>query len=183
MANAAQPKIPPMSKATQESLKRSAAWMCAVDIKPLSMVNGMGFRNFCQKLNPSFQVPDRHVVASYVKVIYEEGHAELKRDIGGCGVGLTTDLWTSHANEGYITVTAQYINSSWEQKTKVLGTRVVKARHTGEQVSLELKKLMDEYQIPKCYGICTDNAANMKVIVNTLFCSTHFLTCMIVHLI
>lgn len=153
----------PMSKSQQENLRRAAAYMCAVDVKPLSMVNGKGFRYFCGLLNPSFTVPDRHVVASYLKVIYDEGHAELKEEIRGRAVGLTTDLWTSHANEGYITVTAQYITDKWEQKTKVLATRVVKARHTGDQVSVQIKAIMDEYDIPKCCGICTDNAANMKV--------------------
>ena len=157
------PKHPPLSKEAKEALKRAAAWMCAIDIKPLSMVNGVGFRNFCHKLNPSFQMPDRHMVGSYVTKIYEEGHAELIKDIKGCPVGLTTDLWTSHANQGYITVTAQYINSAWTQKTRVLGTRAVNKRHTGIQVSDEIHTLLREFEIPKCYGICTDNAGNMKV--------------------
>ena len=110
-------------------------------------------------------MPDRHVVGKYVRLIYEEGHQALKDDIKNCAVGLTTDLWTSHANQGYITVTAQYINADWEQKTRVLGTRAVNARHTGEQVSLEIQTLIDEYEITDCHGICTDNAANMKVII------------------
>lgn len=166
LAMAALPKVKPMGPAEQESLRRSAAWMCAVDVRPLSLVNSPGFRNFCYKLNPNFKMPDRHAVATYVKVIYDEGHKQLKKQIEGCGVGLTTDLWTSHCNEGYITVTAQFITADWVQLTRVLGTRSVKARHTGEQVSMEIQNLMTEFEIPKCYGICTDNASNMKVIIN-----------------
>lgn len=162
LAKAGQPKKT-MSKSQQEDLRRSAAWMCAVDVRPLSMVNGRGFRNFCKKLNPMFVVPDRHVVASYIRKIYLEGHAELKADIKGCGgVGLTTDGWTSAANEGYLTLTAQYINSAWIQKTKVLGTRVLKSRHTGDKVSDAIHQLLTEYEIKSVMGIATDNASNMK---------------------
>lgn len=167
MASAAQPKLKPMSKSEQEDLKRAAAWMCAVDCRPLSMVNGRGLRNFCRKLNPMFTMPDRHLVASYVKKIYLEGHAELKSDIKGCAVGLTTDLWTSHANEGYLTLTAQYINPQWIQRTRVLGTRVLQSRHTGDKVAEMINNMVTEYELGKVMGICTDNASNMKVACST----------------
>ena len=166
MNNAAQ-KVKPLSKSEQEDLRRSAAWMCAVDVRPISMVNGRGLRNFCRKLRPNFTMPDRHVVASYVKKIYLEGHDELKSEIKGLSVGLTTDLWTSHANEGYLTLTAQYITPEWIQKTRVLGTRVLESRHTGDKVAEMIHNLMTEYEVDKVMGICTDNASNMKVACTT----------------
>lgn len=152
----------PLKKKQAELLKRSLAWMCAVDIRPISIVESVGFRNYSRLLNSAFAVPSRKTVKSYVQKIYLEGHDELMKDICGCPVGLTTDLWTSNANEGYITVTAQYITPQWEQKTKVLATRAMKDRHTGEKISEAIKDITTEYQIPRITAICTDNAANMK---------------------
>ena len=158
LASAAQPKAIP--KATRESINKSLAWMCAVDIRPMSVVDGRGFRNYSKKLNPAYVMPARKTVTAYVYKLYEEGLKELMEDIQGCNVGLTTDLWTSNANEGFITATAQYITVSWIPKTKVLGTRVIEGRH---KVAEELKKFLTDYKIHKCVAVTTDNASNMIV--------------------
>ena len=154
--------LKPLKKDHSERLKRSLAWMCAVDIRPISIVESVGFRNYSRLLNPGFVLPTRKTVKNYVQKIYQEGHDALTKDVGGSPVGLTTDLWTSNANEGYITVTAQYITPQWEQKTKVLATRAMKDRHTGEKISEAIKDITTEFQIPRITAICTDNAANMK---------------------
>jgi len=152
----------PLRQEESERLRRSLAWMCAVDIRPISIVDGVGFRNYSRLLNPNFVLPTRRTLTSYVHRIYQEGHEELKQDIAGSAVGLTTDLWTSNAQEGYITLTAQYITAQWEQRTKVLATRVLKDRHTGEKISEAIKEITREFGIPRITAICTDNAANMK---------------------
>ena len=67
-------------------------------------------------------VPSRKTVNSYVVKIYQEGHEELKVEI------------------------AQYITASWKQKTRVLATRVIEDRHTGEKIA---EQILQE----KCYMI------------------------------
>ena len=160
-AQAGAPK--PLTDADKEDLRRSLAWMTAVDIRPISIVDGIGFRNFCRKMNPMLTLPARKTVNLYVSQIYEEGKADLIAEISGGCVGLTTDLWTSNANEGYITLTAQYISPKWVQATKVLATRHMKARHTGVDIANEIRNVMTEYNIQDVMAICTDNAGNMKV--------------------
>ena len=152
----------PLDKSETERLRRALAWMCAVDVRPISIVQGLGFRNYSRLMNANFVVPSRKTVSSYIAKIYQEGHEELKVEIAGTPVGLTTDLWTSNAQEGYITVTAQYITASWEQKTRVLATRVMEDRHTGEKIAEQIHKIMAEFGVPSVTAICTDNAANMK---------------------
>lgn len=152
----------PLRPEESEKLRRALAWMCAVDIRPMSIVDGLGFRNYSRLLNSNFVLPNRKTLTNYVHKIYEEGHAELLKEIAGTPVGLTTDLWTSHAQEGYITITAQYITPQWQQNTKVLATRVLKDRHTGEKISEAIRDITREFEIPSVAAICTDNAANMK---------------------
>ena len=153
----------PLTEGEKEGLRRSLAWMTAVDIRPISMVDGIGFRNFCRKMNPQFTLPARKTVNLYLSQIYQEGKDALIADISGGSVGLTTDLWTSHANEGYITITSQFINPKWVQSTKVLATRVMLARHTGVDIANEIRSVMAEFGIMNVMAICTDNASNMKV--------------------
>jgi len=87
----------------------------------MSIVEGVGFKNFCRLLNPNFTVPSRKTLTSHIQKIYDDGHAELKAELAGVPVGLTTDLWTSNAGEGYITITAQYILLPRGTENKSLG--------------------------------------------------------------
>ncbi|KAH3699410.1 hypothetical protein DPMN_074365 [Dreissena polymorpha] len=60
------------------------ALMYARDLRPISIVNGEGFIDFCREL---------------LKVLSMQ-----------TGVALTSDHWTSLATEGYITVTCHFID-------------------------------------------------------------------------
>ena len=60
----------PLSTSQQESFTRKLSLMCALDLKPLGMVQGRGFKMFCNALNPRFQVPTKKTVAKYPTAIY-----------------------------------------------------------------------------------------------------------------
>ena len=77
-------------------------------------------------------------------------------------VAITTDFWTSVAQDAYLSVTAHYISPEWELKSAVLETRNVTERHTMDNVSDNLKAVAVEWQIDqKLSGATTDNACNM----------------------
>ena len=78
--------------------------MCALDLKPLSLVEGNGFKHFVHALNPQYRVPCRKTVSKYLDVIYEEEKSKLIENIGGQSVSVTSDLWMSNAMQAYITV-------------------------------------------------------------------------------
>ena len=48
---------------------------------------------------------------------------------------LTTDIWTGLAMESYLTVTAHYIDKSWELQAFVLETLPFLERHTGVNIA------------------------------------------------
>ena len=66
--------------------------MCALDLKPLSLVEGNGFKHFVHALNPQYRVPCRKTVSKYLDVIYEEEKSKLIEKIGGQSVSVTSDL-------------------------------------------------------------------------------------------
>ena len=75
---------------------------------------------------------------------------------------LTTDAWTSNANEGYLTVTCHYFTSQWELRSVVLKTVHVTTRHTSENLAKILSGITNKWKITnKVACVVTDNAGNM----------------------
>ena len=151
-----------LSKPKYQSLNRSLAVMCALDLRPMSRVEGKGFRYFCGKLNPAYQVSCASTVGKNLDHLYEECKKDLIDLIKGHDVSFTTDMWTSLRNHGYITVTAHFI-LEWKLHTKILATRKVVERHTGVNIANLLLKIHDEFKIGSVPALVTDNAPNMQV--------------------
>ena len=59
-----------------EVLTRKLALMCAVDRKPINIVDGIGFSYFINELNPDFKVLWRKI-SNYLQKIYDEGKESL----------------------------------------------------------------------------------------------------------
>ena len=77
------------------SINRSLAVMCCVDMRPLSIVKGRGFKEFCRQLNPQYAVPEDMTVSNYVKIVYDEAKEAVVGHVSGSTAAITTDLWTS----------------------------------------------------------------------------------------
>jgi len=78
-------------------------------------------------------------------------------------LALTTDLWTSQAVASYLTVTADYISSEWKLESKVLKTREMQERHTGENTAEALSIVIKEWKIDekRISAIVCDNASTV----------------------
>ena len=82
-------------------------------------------------------------------------------------VSITTDCWTSHATESYMTVTALFVNNKYEFKSYVLQTRKLDERHTTEHLAKELENCALEWclNIP---NVVSNNASNILKAVKIL---------------
>ena len=157
-----------MTTQQYQSITRKLALMCATDLKPISVVEGPGLNFFAHSLNRSYKMPCRKTVGKYLEKIYEEEKADLVETLSGHPLALTCDLWTSNALEGYRGLTGHFISKNWELYAKVLATRHVRNRHTGENIAQEIRNLIKEFKIDLCTGLVTENAANMSVAADKL---------------
>ena len=73
-------------------------------------MDGVGFLNLVHLAEPRYTVPCRKTFMG----IIDSRYADLKRSV--CGVisqqkylTLTSDMWTSRAGDGYISLTAHYL--------------------------------------------------------------------------
>jgi len=111
-----------------------AAEFVARDMQPISSVDSSRFQQLLQYMEPGYKLPS----CLFLTTTFHRLYSSLKEKIleimasPEVYVALTTDLWTSQSVQSYLTITAHYINSKWELESKVLQTREMKERHTGE---------------------------------------------------
>ena len=142
-------------------LNRALALACALDLRQISMVTGRGFRFFVKLLNPSYQVPSAATVTKHLQLLYQDTKSDLVELLSGQQVSLTTDMWTSLGARGYITITAHFVTPGFKYVTKLIATRPLDVKHTGDAISKVLTDIAGEFGVDSIVGITTDNAANM----------------------
>ena len=127
-----------VSSQSHEKIFKLLVEMVVDDMLPIVTVEHKGFRNLISYLAPTFPIPSRRSITARLEAKYDELKAKAVQLLGGdsCeGVALTTDMWTSIATEGYIGVTAHYIDQSWCLRSLVLSTEAMEERHTAVNIS------------------------------------------------
>ena len=138
--------------------------MITTDLQPLSVVEDKGFRQLVHALDPKYTIVSRqHLTQKLLPAKYSEEKTKLLFDLGKADhVAITTDQWTSRANDAYTTFTAHFIDDRWELTSAVLSTRSDRKRHTAINLSDEMKRCLEEFKIThKVSAVVTDNAKNI----------------------
>ena len=143
--------------------------MIVIDTRPIRMVECEGFRKLIHCLEPGFVMPSRQSIKLIVFRKHQEGKSKLTNLLSSVNaLSLTTDIWTSEANDAYITVTVHFI-ALWEMRSFVLGTREFPGHHTGAAISDAIAEICSEYNIVnKVSTIVHDEAANMLLSLRIL---------------
>ena len=157
--------VPKMAKSSSrwKEITRSLCHFLAKDMRPLALVEGEGFKSFMTVVQPAYEVPSRKHVLSVIKSIYTDEKAKVVRDLGDAfWTALTTDFWTSTSVDSCFGLTCHYISSNWELESRVLETRKVSERHTGDNIASILRCAVSEWGIEgKISAVTTDNASNI----------------------
>jgi hypothetical protein len=159
---------PVISSAKAEEITMKLALMCALDMRPLSIVEGTGFQNFVHALNPAYKIPCRKTISKYLTKIYEDGKNDLTQQLKDNSIALTTDLWTSVSHQGYISLTSHYIDTNWNIQSNSLATKLIEEKHTGKNIAAAITNILDKFSITDPSCVTTDNAANMEVAAREL---------------
>lgn len=151
-----------LSATRHEAITQKLISFICKDMRPISVVDGAGFREFCQAMEPRYRIPSRGTVTNRIVEVYNSTSDKIKESIKGKDVALTTDGWTSIATASYVTVTAHWINDDWEMLNNVLKTKELKVSHTAENVGECIQAILDVFGIERgsVIAITTDNATN-----------------------
>jgi len=119
-------KTPVMSRDKWIRATTKLAEFCARDLRPISLVEGDGFKNFMHEVAPDYKLPGATTVGKYVGVAYQTKKKQLENLLSlQTDIALTTDMWTSVGTDGYITLTAHFIDEQWTYRNYVLATKAV----------------------------------------------------------
>ena len=137
-------------------------YLVAKDMQPVSVVNDEGFIEYSKRLNPSYRLPSRKTLSSWIGQKTNQVKNDVKEKARNLHkISLTCDMWTSRATEGYITITAHGIGDDFQLVDIVLDTVRMHVSHTGDNQADVVMKVLDEWCLKgKVFAVVTDNASS-----------------------
>ncbi|KAI7964469.1 hypothetical protein MJO29_002567 [Puccinia striiformis f. sp. tritici] len=120
------------------------------------------FRAFVHSLQPQFKMIGRHTGREDCIDIYNQMKLTMMEEMSAVQrVALTTDLWTSSDQTGYMVVTAHYINDKWELIKCIIGFKPLASPHDGPAISDRISQTLLEWNLmEKCTFMTVDNASS-----------------------
>ena len=154
------PKHHPIYKQARASMVK---WFCKKD-RPFAMADDEEFQEFCDILNPQFELPSRMTVTRDIETSYISEKGKLIEKLKTVDFVFGTNDGGSAINgESFVTNTIHYIDpETWELKHSVLGCEVMTEAHTAVNYREHINKIEEEFNIKKkVIGYTTDNENKM----------------------
>ncbi|CAG8657438.1 4612_t:CDS:2, partial [Ambispora gerdemannii] len=131
----------------------------------------------CQKTYITFSNTSNAIqYFASIHTIVEQGKLHIKY------ISLTTDLWTSHAKQGYIGITASFMDSDFKIYDILLELEYLPYPHIAKHIRDKIQLIIEKWSLQeKVIAIITDNESNMiKAIsylnnITRISCITHTL--------
>ena len=157
-------KFPACSKHAK-TLMQGVAEFIAKDLHPISVVDGVGFLNLMHLAEPRYIVPCRATMTARINEMY----TAVKEQVAGVvaqqqHLALTSYMWTSHASEGYISLTCHCVTLEFEMFHKNLQTQHLPGVHDHEHITEALQAGTREWGIDlehQVNAFTTDNGSNI----------------------
>lgn len=146
--------------------KKVSRSMCATAIiahdLPYKFVEFQKIRDWMKYLNPDFSPISRNTAKADVDEIFKTEKEALKKELANIPsrISLTSNMWTTCTSEGYICLTAHYVDSDWNLKSKILNFCHMPPPHTGSEMSKKILDFLSDWGIgKKIFSLTLDNAS------------------------
>jgi len=90
---------------------------------PISMVDHIGFKEFCDDVQPLFKVISRNTLKKDIMKDYNAKKEKMKLMLSRIQirVAITTDTWTAtNQNRGYMTIITHFIDDLWRLQSRLM---------------------------------------------------------------
>ncbi|XP_028124712.1 zinc finger BED domain-containing protein RICESLEEPER 2-like [Camellia sinensis] len=147
--------------------------MVVIDELPFRFVEGVGFRRFCNVMQPKFTpIPSRQTISREVLNIFKNDRDKLKKAMKGRRICFTTDTWTSIQNLCYMfdnassnNLTIQYLKTiTKDWKGTILQHEFIHMRCCAHILNLVVSDGLKEMD---------DSIANIRLAVRYVRSSPH----------
>jgi hypothetical protein len=113
---------------------------------PFNIVEWKVFREYQKFLNDDCIFVTRNTISKDVLKVYGDEKQKLKSQLAQIRgrVCLTSDCWTACTNEGYISLTAHYVDLNWKLQNKILAFAHMEPPHTGRELALKVLEMLND---------------------------------------
>ena len=103
------------SEAQAKEITERICEMIALDARPICMVEGEGFHQLLNFLEPGYTIKQFTAMVEHKHGLGKE-RLKLQLKEKATKVALTTDIWASTVVKAYMTVTLHHINPNWDMQ-------------------------------------------------------------------
>ncbi|XP_022028404.1 zinc finger BED domain-containing protein RICESLEEPER 2 [Helianthus annuus] len=138
---------------------------------PFSYVEHEETRKLHKFLQGDVKFITRNTAKADVLKIYEREKMIIKDKLEKVTgrICLTSDLWSSITTDGFMALTAHYVDENWNLRKKVLNFRVIPPPHSGSILAEHLINFLADWGIEKkVFTITLDNAKYNDILVDRL---------------
>lgn len=116
---------------------------------PFTFVEWSGVRRMIKYCTDDFHLVSRNTTRADVLKLYGIEKCKVKKMLEESPGRICLDLWTSLATDGYMCVTAHFIDKNWVLQKKVLNFCFMPPPHDGVSLADKIKSLLCEWGIDK----------------------------------
>ncbi|KZV58755.1 zinc finger BED domain-containing protein RICESLEEPER 2-like [Dorcoceras hygrometricum] len=138
---------------------------------PFQFVEYDAIRSIFTYLEPQVNHFTRNTARADILKMHKNECSKLAQEMRSCPgkICFTSDLWTSIATDGYICLTAHFIDSNWVLQKKVINFSYMPPPHSGIALCDKINSLFNSWGVQrKVFTITLDNAAANDVFVGLL---------------
>ena len=109
------------------------------------MVDNKFFRDMVRTLKGKASIPSRRVLLARMEELLVDLQGSVATMLRGQYVSMTTDGWTSRANESYIYFTVVYVNDGWKMATLALSCSKKQGSTKGEDLAASIEAMVETH--------------------------------------
>ena len=163
----------PHNESDQRMRDRALTQLIIGQNLPFSFAESKEFSEFAATLDKRWVVPGKQKIKNLLDDAFNRVHTLLENDLCKAKhISLTMDLWTAFSRDGYLGVTASWIDDQFDLNNAVLAFSQVPYPHTGDTIAARIQEICAHWKITgKVCSFTTDNAKNMTVACKKLHIS------------
>lgn len=169
--NSPKPKVEKykLNSERRQKLNRKLAEFISKDMRPINVIQGAGFKDFINELDPCYTLPTRKTLMNkIIPRLHTETMVKLQNELNEIKeAAVTTDGWTSNVGDKYNSYTIHYIN--WSAKEPTLQSKLLECapfeaeRGTSIELEKELERVSVKFHIKdKIVLNIADNASDIQ---------------------
>lgn len=153
---------------TVEAARNALVKIIIIDELSFSFVEGVGFKRFCNIMQPKFKnIPSHFTTARDVVKIFNIEREKLRNLIQCRRVCFTMDTWTSIQNLNYLCLTAHFVGDDWKLHKRILNFCQVEDNKV-ETLSRKIEQCLIEWNIGSVFTLTVDNASSNSTTIKYL---------------